>query len=146
MVKSIYQKHFEEMRDDSSNIALTQKKKPGFDLKNYSRLKRKYGCLMFRFRSTHVGIKHRLFIIGKANSPQCDNCSEIESIFHYVVDCKEYENLRKEMRMLCKEENLGELSVGLALGIVIDDESLKYRMIDLFIKFICESGREKDFI
>ncbi|XP_065571466.1 uncharacterized protein LOC136034254 [Artemia franciscana] len=146
MVKSIYQKHFEEMRDDSSNIALTQKKKPGFDLKNYSRLKRKYGCLMFRFRSTHVGIKHRLFIIGKANSPQCDYCSEIESIFHYVVDCKEYENLRKEMRMLCKEENLGELSVGLALGIVIDDESLKYRMIDLFIKFICESGREKDFI
>ena len=146
MVRKIYQKHFEEMRDNSSNIALTQKKKPGFDMKNYSRLKRKYGCLMFRFRSTHVGIKHRLFIIGKTDSPQCDNCSEIESIFHYVVECKEYENLRKEMMNLCKEENLGEFSVALALGILIDDDSLKYRKTDLFIKFIQESCREKDFI
>ena len=47
---------------------------------------------------------------------------------------------------LCKAENLGEFSVGLALGILIDDESLKYRMINWFIKFICETGREKDFI
>ena len=50
---------------------------------------------MFHSWVTHVGIKHRLFIIGKAESPQCDNCSEIESIFHYVVDCKEYKKFKK---------------------------------------------------
>jgi hypothetical protein len=48
------------------------------------------------------------------------------------------------MMNLCKEENLGEFSVALALGILIDDDFLKYRMTDLFIKFIQESGREKD--
>ena len=125
---------FEEMRGNSSNRVLTQKKKPSFDMENYCRLIQKYGCLMFHFQSTHVGIKHRLFIIGKAKSPQCDDCSEIESIVHYVVECKECENLRKEMIKLYKEENLGELSVGLALGILVDGETLKYTMIELFCK------------
>ena len=107
MFRRIHPKNFEEMRDNSSNIALTRKKKLGFYMKNWSRLKRKYGCLMFRFRLTYVGIKHRLFIIGKVDILLCDKCSEKENIFHYVVDCKEYENLRKEMIMSCKEETLG---------------------------------------
>ena len=87
-----------------------------------------------------------LFIIGKADAHQCDNCSDIESIFRYVVECKEYENLSNEMMKLCKEEILGEFSVGLALGILIDDEFLKHRMMNPFSQVLCDSGIEKDFV
>jgi hypothetical protein len=62
-----------------------------------NRLARRHAALLIQLWSGHVPLNKYLHKIGKAVSPMCAECGKEESVHHYLLTCKRYEELRRKM-------------------------------------------------
>lgn len=65
-------------------------------------LSRRHAAMLIRLRSGHIPLSQYLHRIGKRSSPLYQECGKVESVFHYLIECRQYALPRKKLEKKLK--------------------------------------------
>ena len=66
--------------------------------REYKNMSRKYRRALTRLRIGHTFITHS-HIMSRSEPLQCDECNEIVTVYHLLINCKKYTNIRNESNL-----------------------------------------------
>lgn len=67
---------------------------------------RKEEAVITRLRLGHTALNSMLQRIGKHPTGKCRSCEQSESVQHFLMECKEYERKRRELRAALQKESV----------------------------------------
>ena len=79
----IWQKRWEEDRKGRRFYKIQK----NVSIKNYMEKNRREEIVMTRLRVDHTGLNGTLFLMGKRNSENCENCGVKENVEHVILNC-----------------------------------------------------------
>ena len=77
---------------------LTRPRRVKTGLQLYNNLSRKRLSTLIRLRTEHCGLNHYLHRFNIIEDPECECGHGIETVKHFLLDCKSFEEERKELR------------------------------------------------
>jgi hypothetical protein len=97
-----------------------------------------------QLRLGYLGLNKYLYAIGQADSPECEDCREEETVEHYLLHCDRFRDPRD--RLSSKIFNLcGEwiLSLDMLLGVSEEDKyrDIRVEICELLGDYIVQSSR-----
>ena len=72
---------------------------------------RREEIVLTRLRLGHSGLNKTLKLMGKHESGLCEGCQEEETVEHVLMECREYETERNNMRDKLRDLGMGEFSL-----------------------------------
>lgn len=99
---------------------------------------RREELVMTRLRVDHTGLNGTLFLMGKRNSENCENCGVKENVEHVILYCTLNEVERRVFKDKVQETGREWNLVGI-LGLEGEGEEIRITRKALF-KFLKDSG------
>ena len=65
-------------------------------------LSRRHAAMLIQLRSGHIPLNQYLHCTGKRSSPLCQQCGRVESVFHCLIECRQYALPRKKLEKKLK--------------------------------------------
>lgn len=71
-------------------------------------LSRPNSVIAMRLRSGHIPSRKFTFLMGIADSPNCETCGAIEDVYHVLMECERNEMIRGQFTEHVDVQNVGE--------------------------------------
>ena len=105
---------------------------------------RAYDVLLARFRNGCADLNEFLYKIKKRDNPYCNNCIGVsESIEHFVLHCKTYENARLDLynKLTCLKIKSNEVNLQILLTGGQFADKKRTKILKIFVDFVKQSKR-----
>ena len=102
---------------------------------------RKIETAMSKLRLGHAGLNHHLNKFDMADSPLCDTCREPETITHYLLSCRRYDNQRIRLNQALNRQRIFNPDICTLLGGGEYSPEVKVQIIKSVGNYIQETGR-----
>ena len=116
--------------------------KSDFNQKNPIHLRdRRSAVVMHRLRIGHAGTLQYLHRFDRAETESCSQCNCPETIDHYLLECKRYEQQRNVMKRKMTELDITELTLKMLLGGMEKNVRINKKIIEITVQYIKDTNR-----
>lgn len=121
--------------NDSKGRHLYQiQERVGNERKRYGN--RKKDVIITRLRIGHTALNYSLYKIGKHDTGKCDNCGELETVQHILLECAAYERERQQL-----SQELGRMGVDtISIKVLLGNGIRQSRIHELLFKYLNKTG------
>lgn len=97
---------------------------------------RRKDVIITRLRIGHTSLNYSLYKIGKHESGKCDNCGELETVNHIILECPAYERERFDLI-----QELGQLEDKvISLKVLLGNGLRQSKIHEILIKYLGNIG------
>ena len=102
---------------------------------------RRMEIVFHRLRIGHVGLKQYLFRFGMSIEEECSQCKTVESVEHYLLNCKKYDNEREILKRELEKEDVPDINIRILLGGGKYNRRKNGKILDITKKYIKSTKR-----
>ena len=121
-------------------VSSTQKEKNITDNINQKQIikfkERRMEIIFHGLRIGHVGLKLYLHRFNMATDKECNQCKEAESIEHYLLNCRKYDNKREIAKRELEKEDIKDITIKILLLRGNYNRRKNVKILDSRIKYI----------
>ena len=77
---------------------------------------RRMEIVFHRLRIGHIGLKQYLFRFGMSTEEECSQCKTVESVEHYLPNCKKSDNEREILKRGLEKKDVPDINMKILLG------------------------------
>ena len=97
--------------------------------------------IFHRLRIGHVGLKQYLHSFNMAADEECNQCTEVESIEHYLLNCRKYGKETEILKRELEKENITDKTIKILLGERNYSRKKNLKILDRTKKYIKATKR-----